>query len=884
VFARVAIALIALGWLPIVVAAAGRPIEQLSPLTTAREVRELTAQEVREGRAVKLKAVITHTQGAEGGFYLQDATAGLFVLPMGLAKDLQVGDQVEVEGKTREGESATHISAHSIKRIGTQPLPPSELYDLAIGDSPGFDGRRVHARAIVLTARSEAGFTYIDVYNTHGRAVLKLAGLEWTIPARRMRNETVDFEGVCVSTFRERQIGDMPIILVSELPRLSLLQAEPADGAKIPAQLIGRIPFVAPHQYPGTRRVKIGGAIVAKPFPNMLYVQDSSGGAAVWTDNPTNFEIGNTVEAYGLLRIDGKRVSLSQSQVSPVGGAALPEPVSTSADALANGQNHAVRVRLAGRAESINEMEEWTVLTLVDGGVHFAAYVPGRPDENGLGQKVEIGSQVSLVGVPADVTPYRHPPSSPGVYLDNGDAVTVEEPLSRPPQSVGDSSRPASLRAAYVAGGLAAAFLVGGCWLATMRRHVRKAALEAKHRSEEKAELERQLRQSSKLEAVGRLAGGIAHDFNNLLTVINGCAELLEEETTRDGGRYSDLTSDIRRAGERAASLTGQLLTFTRKREVHITAIDLNDVVVDTVALLERVIGEGIRIEMKLAPNLPAVRGEAGLFHQVLMNLSVNAKDAMPTGGVIAFRTELVTDPTASLNGRETGRTFVRLTVADTGVGMSDEVKALIFEPFFTTKAIGSGTGLGLATVASIVQTLHGRIRVDSKLGAGTQFTIDLRTHSEPASEAEFSRAWERTPLPPSLAKLAGRTVLVVEDNEMVRATILTGLRNEGATVLASDRPDDALRLLASHSGPVDVLVTDVVMPGMSGPALAERARESRPDLRVVFMSGYTGEEVMRQGIHEDQVDFLQKPFTPDNLLRRLLRVLGRDETHAARA
>ena len=248
-FARVAIALIALGWLPIVVAAAGRPIEQLSPLTTAQEVRELTAQEVREGRAVKLKAVITHTQGAEGGFYLQDATAGLFVLPMGLAKDLKVGDQVEVEGKTLEGESATHISAHSIKRIGTQPLPPSELYDLAIGDSPASTDGRPRA-AIVLTARSEAGFTYIDVYNTHGRAVLKLAGLEWTIPARRMRNETVDFEGVCVSTFRQRQIGDMPIILVSEMPRLSLLQAEPADGAKIPAQLIGHIPFVAPNQYP----------------------------------------------------------------------------------------------------------------------------------------------------------------------------------------------------------------------------------------------------------------------------------------------------------------------------------------------------------------------------------------------------------------------------------------------------------------------------------------------------------------------------------------------------------------------------------------------------------------------------------------------------------
>ena len=216
------------------------------------------------------------------------------------------------------------------------------------------------------------------------------------------------------------------------------------------------------------------------------------------------------------------------------------------------------------------------------------------------------------------------------------------------------------------------------------------------------------------------------------------------------------------------------------------------------------------------------------------MNLSVNAKDAMPTGGVtLSAPNSSPIQPRAQRardgpNVRPAYRG--RYGRRDVGRGQG----ARIFEPFFTTKAIGSGTGLGLATVASIVQMLHGRIRVDSKLGAGTQFPIDLRTIREPASEAEFSRAWERTPLPPSLAKLAGQTVLVVEDNEMVRATILTGLRNEGATVLASDRPDDALRLLASHPGPVDVLVTDVVMPGMSGPALAERPRKpARPARRV---------------------------------------------------
>ena len=268
------------------------------------------------------------------------------------------------------------------------------------------------------------------------------------------------------------------------------------------------------------------------------------------------------------------------------------------------------------------------------------------------------------------------------------------------------------------------------------------------------------------------------------------------------------------------------------------------------------------------------------------MNLAVNAKDAMPNGGVLSLTTSLVSDAGSSSDGRLGGKHFVRLTVADTGVGMSDEVKARLFEPFFTTKEIGNGTGLGLATVYGIVETVRGRIRVDSAVGVGTRFHIDLRIHGEPVSDAEFALSTPPTPLPGAravnVAKLLGKTVLVVEDNEMVRQMLVAELTGEGAKVLSAERPDSALKLLAEYTGVVDALLTDVVLPGMNGAVLAMRVREARPEVRVVFMSGYTADEVVRKGVLEEQVEFLQKPFTPDSLIRRLQRVLARDESTVA--
>jgi signal transduction histidine kinase/ActR/RegA family two-component response regulator len=542
-------------------------------------------------------------------------------------------------------------------------------------------------------------------------------------------------------------------------------------------------------------------------------------------------------------------------------------------------------VNLKGRVESFRVIKGWTIVSLSEDNVRFEAFVPDPPDGKAA-PKFELGSLISVVGVPLNTTPERAKPAVPGVFLNSHDAFALLEP---PPQQIqGQVIRSwwTSGRAGYVFAGFAGIVLLGGGWLLALRVQVRRAAREVERQYEEKAMLERQLRQASKLEAVGRLAGGIAHDFNNLLTVINGSAELLAEQTARSGGEVAELTDQIRKAGERAASLTGQLLTFSRKRDVLIAAVNLNDVVADTVRLLERVIGEDIRIETNLGADLPPIRGEAGLLHQVVMNLAVNAKDAMPQGGVLSFRTSVVIEPVGT-DAHSTTRQFVRLTVSDTGVGMTDEVKARLFEPFFTTKTTGGGTGLGLATVYGIVQTVRGKIRVDSAVGRGTTFTIDFRLHGEPVSDAEFAMPTPLTPLPPSrvvnATKLTGITVLLVEDNEMVRDMLENALKAEGATVLAASRPDHALQMLAAYERPVDVLVTDVVMPGMSGPVLAERVRETRPQMRVVFMSGHTADEVLRKGLLEEQVEFLQKPFTPELLVRRLQRLAPHDGTPASR-
>ena len=377
---------------------------------------------------------------------------------------------------------------------------------------------------------------------------------------------------------------------------------------------------------------------------------------------------------------------------------------------------------------------------------------------------------------------------------------------------------------------------------------------------------EERLRQAHKMEAIGQLAGGVAHDFNNLLTVINGYADILRGQLPQ-GGEAGESVHAILEAGQRAAALTGQLLAFSRKAMVQPRLVDLNEVVESAARMLRRLIGERITLVSHLKPGLPVVRIDPGQIEQVVMNLAVNARDAMPEGGTLVVETTELLLPAmiATETGEFRAGHAVQLTVSDTGHGMSEEVRARVFEPFFTTKGVGKGTGLGLATVYGIIRQAGGHVEVASAPGRGTTFRVLL-----PVAPAEGRTVAEApAPVPPGT-----ETVLLVEDEEAVRRLALVALQRRGYRVLPAGSAAEAMALATGHQGKVDLLLTDVVMPDMGGRQLAEALRTRRPGLKVLFMSGYTDDLVLRDGVAGTDHPFLQKPFSVAALARRVREVL----------
>ena len=383
----------------------------------------------------------------------------------------------------------------------------------------------------------------------------------------------------------------------------------------------------------------------------------------------------------------------------------------------------------------------------------------------------------------------------------------------------------------------------------------------------DKKRLEAQLHQSQKMEAFGQLAGGVAHDFNNLLTVISGYSDLLLTKLAPDDPKKK-MVDQIRRAGERAASLTRQLLAFSRQQVLEPKVLDLNVIVTDIEKMLRRLIGEDVQFSTVLGPAISSVKVDAGQIEQVIMNLAVNARDAMPQGGKLSIETadvELDQSYTNTHPEARTGR-FVVVAISDTGCGMTPEVKARVFEPFFTTKGVGQGTGLGLAVVHGIVKQSGGNIDVYSEVGIGTTFRIYLPAIEQPAASAS-SHA-------PELPSQGTETILLVEDEENVRELATFVLEGCGYTVLTAPEGLAALQLVATCREQIHLLLTDVVMPQMGGRKLAETLLADHPELRVLFMSGYTDDAVVRHGVLQANANFLQKPFTPNSLAKKVREVL----------
>jgi PAS domain S-box-containing protein len=380
--------------------------------------------------------------------------------------------------------------------------------------------------------------------------------------------------------------------------------------------------------------------------------------------------------------------------------------------------------------------------------------------------------------------------------------------------------------------------------------------------------LEEELRQSQKMEAVGRLAGGIAHDFNNLLAVMLGYTTLTQSRAA-DAAVVTRNLEHIRTAAERAASLTRQLLTFSRKQVLMPRVLDLDAVVGELSTMLERLIGEDIQLVTEIAAARGRIRADRSQMEQVIVNLAVNARDAMPQGGRLDISLRGVTvDGPGEAGALRPGR-YARLDVRDNGVGMDAETMDRVFEPFFSTKEHGKGTGLGLATVYGIVKQSGGHIAVESSPGQGTAFRIWLpEVQDEVAETAEAPSRSE--------APRGSETILLVEDEEAVRHLLLEVLTGSGYHVLLAASGAEALKISRAHGGAVDLLLSDVVMPGMGGREVAAVLAAERPALRVLFASGYTAEAIARQGVLEAGLDLIHKPFTPDALLQRVRERLDR--------
>jgi nitrogen-specific signal transduction histidine kinase/CheY-like chemotaxis protein len=385
--------------------------------------------------------------------------------------------------------------------------------------------------------------------------------------------------------------------------------------------------------------------------------------------------------------------------------------------------------------------------------------------------------------------------------------------------------------------------------------------------------LEEQLVVSQKMEAVGLLAGGVAHDFNNLLGVIMGYSDLLLDGFPSDDPRCHQL-QQIKKAGVRATSLTRQLLAFSRKQIFQPRILDLNALVTDFNKMLLRMVGEDIELVCNLKPSLGQIKADPGQIEQVIMNLVVNSRDAMPTGGKLIIETANadLDETYCRAHPAVQPGSYAMVAVSDTGAGMDAKTQARIFEPFFTTKEQGKGTGLGLATVYGVVKQSGGYVWVYSELGKGTTFKIYFPRIDEPVQAVEAMDQGK-----PELLRRS-ETILLVEDAEPLRELTRELLENNGYTVFVAENGAEAIELAEHEDRPIHLLLTDVVMPGMSGREVASYLTAKRPDMRVIFMSGYTNDVIAHHGVLDSGISFIEKPFSQETLMRKLREVLDRPE------
>ena len=609
-------------------------------------------------------------------------------------------------------------------------------------------------------------------------------------------------------------------------------------------------------------RVKIAGVATFVAMDGSAYLSDGTGAIRLEGHGPGPLRVGGAVDAVGSLVKTHPSAVLDAVETRPAGPWPPPEPRSVSADDLMTGLFDGRLVRVDAYLRQRQLVQGDRVFLVESGRRSFEAVIE-HPEPLPGWEELREGALLRFTGVcqltwTTDELPPT--PASVRVLLRSPEDVFV---LQRAPWWT-------VRRAVALALWLLGALLVAAAWVATLRHRVAaQTALLARQMAQREA-LETRLREAQKLESLGRLAGGVAHDFNNLLVVIVGYCDLLLGDL-RGQERASGRLVQIQKAAQKASALTRQLLAFSRRQILNPAVVDLRTVVQDIEQMLRRLVGEDVQLKIALPARPAPALVDPGQMGQVLMNLAANARDAMPDGGQLSIDVETVhlDGSYAAAHAGVSAGDYVRLTVSDTGTGMDAAAQAHLFEPFFTTKVTGRGTGLGLSSAFGIVKQSGGHMWVYSEPGHGTSFKIHLPlVAGEPSSAAAA---------PAAAAPTGGsETILVVEDHAEVRELIVAALEARGYRILAAGDAEEALAIVHGHAQPIQLLITDVVLPGQNGRVLAQRLSAEQPGLRVLFTSGYMQDVIAHRGVLEAGIDYLPKPFSPDELARCVRAALER--------
>ena len=835
-------------------------------------------QEIRSlGRAasnnypVEVKAVVTHYNRSTLDLFVQDATAGIYVYNTGEGFSVASGDAVTIRGVTDPGGFAPVIMATNIVKTGVAALPSPHRYTLNELLTGEYDSQWITISPTLRKFSLEKGILRIEASTRDGPLELWVANYQPSFVPNEWRGLRARITGACASIFNpDRELVGIRVHVPS--PSHLELVSVPGDAVLKPIREL--FAFDVAGRRLDYARVR---GVVTYVGPESLYLQDRDSGLCVLAAKSREYRVGETLEAAGFPVMSDKRGLLEDAILSRAPSPMeQPVPKRLSVEQAAQGGTldfNAVAAatnnigKIDGRLIQLDHIrlvevfdsENETTVTFNSergGGKRYHASLFSTQTV----AKADFirGSKIRLTGVCIIEANAFNEPNIQLLLRSPADIEVSETPVGL--------AKEVSLKALLL---LAAIVLTPATWVLALRRRVRHQTERIRRELEQKAALQERLRQAQKMEAVGQLAGGIAHDFNNMLTVISGhCILQLDEPALSADTKESLL--EIQSAASRAGSLTRQLLTYSRRQQLEIKNISLNRLVEDMAKMLSRLLGEAIELRLELAHEELWICADEGMIQQIVMNLTVNARDAMPDGGQLRIKTESMNFDSASVrDGMELnpGRHVV-LTVTDTGCGMDAATQDKIFEPFFTTKDIGKGTGLGLATVNSVVRQHAGRVEVISSPGNGSSFRIVIPAAKSPAAVPILSNLAVKNP--------GAGLILVVEDEKGVLTFLSKSLQQHGYGVITAQNGPDALSVWAEHIDSIRLVMTDMVMPGgMNGLQLAQRMRQDKPGLKVVYTTGYSAQFAGME-LHLTSSDrYIPKPYSTESVLAALQSLLN---------